>query len=93
VPANLRVDAVVSRTLGTDTDTNTDDLKNSGVKDSFFLVCDGLKGLPEVVGNVLPLTTEQTCTIHLIRNTFRLAPNGTSNRSTRPLRLQRPRLR
>jgi putative transposase len=28
------------------------DVKNRGVKDSFFLVCDGLKGLPEVVGNV-----------------------------------------
>jgi transposase-like protein len=39
----------------------------------FFLVCDGLKGLPEVVGNVWPLTTVQTCIIHLIRNTFRLA--------------------
>lgn len=49
------------------------DLKNRGVKDVFFLVCDGLKGLPEVVGNVWPLTTVQTCVIHLIRNTFRLA--------------------
>ncbi len=33
------------------------DIKNRGVKDSFFLVCDGLKGLPEVVANVWPLTT------------------------------------
>ncbi|MBT2535113.1 IS256 family transposase [Arthrobacter sp. ISL-69] len=49
------------------------DIRNRGVKDSFFLVCDGLKGLPEVVGNVWPLTTVQTCIIHLIRNTFRLA--------------------
>ena len=49
------------------------DLRNRGVKDTFFLVCDGLKGLPEVVGNVWPLTTVQTCIIHLIRNTFRLA--------------------
>lgn len=49
------------------------DIKNRGVKDTFFLVCDGLKGLPEVVGNVWPLTTVQTCIIHLIRNTFRLA--------------------
>ena len=39
----------------------------------FFLVCDGLKGLPEVVGNVWPQTMVQTCIIHLIRNTFRLA--------------------
>src|SRR3954464_14624310 len=28
------------------------DLKNRGVRDVFFLVCDGLKGLPEVVTNV-----------------------------------------
>jgi putative transposase len=48
------------------------DLKNRGVKDVFFLVCDGLKGLPEVVGNVWPLAIVQTCIIHLIRNTFRL---------------------
>ena len=49
------------------------DLRNRGVKDTFFVVCDGLKGLPEVVGNVWPLSIVQTCIIHLIRNTFRLA--------------------
>jgi transposase-like protein len=49
------------------------DIRNRGVRDVFFLVCDGLRGLPEVVGNVWPLTTVQTCIIHLIRNTFRLA--------------------
>jgi putative transposase len=49
------------------------DLKNRGVADVFFLVCDGLKGLPEVVTNVWPATIVQTCLIHLIRNTFRLA--------------------
>ena len=48
------------------------DLRNRGVKDVFFLVCDGLKGLPEVVTNVWPQTVVQTCIIHLIRNTFRL---------------------
>jgi transposase-like protein len=48
------------------------DLKNRGVTDVFFLVCDGLKGLPEVVENVWPLTIVQTCLIHLIRNSFRL---------------------
>jgi putative transposase len=48
------------------------DLRNRGVRDVFFVVCDGLKGLPEVVGNVWPQTIVQTCVIHLIRNTFRL---------------------
>ena len=49
------------------------DSKNRGVADVFFLVCDGLKGLPEVVTNVWSATIVQTCLIHLIRNTFRLA--------------------
>jgi putative transposase len=48
------------------------DIRNRGVKDTFFVVCDGLKGLPEVVGNVWPKAIVQTCIIHLIRNTFRL---------------------
>jgi hypothetical protein len=48
------------------------DLRNCGVKDTFFVVCDGLKGLPEVVGNVWPQAIAQTCIIHLLRNTFRL---------------------
>ena len=48
------------------------DLRNRGIKDTFFLVCDGLKGLPEVVSNVWPAAIVQTCIIHLIRNTFRL---------------------
>jgi putative transposase len=49
------------------------DLRNRGVKDVFFLVCDGLKGLPEVVANVFPMTIVQTCLIHLLRNSFRLS--------------------
>ncbi len=48
------------------------DLRNRGIKDVFFVVCDGLKGLPEVVGNVWPQAIVQTCIIHLIRNTFHL---------------------
>ncbi|MFL0243494.1 IS256 family transposase [Mycobacterium sp. SMC-17] len=48
------------------------DLRNRGIKDTFFVVCDGLKGLPEVVTNVWPQAIVQTCIIHLIRNTFRL---------------------
>jgi len=48
------------------------DLKNRGLKDVFFLVCDGLKGLPEVVEQVWPQTIVQTCLLHLIRNSFRL---------------------
>ena len=49
------------------------ELKNRGVEDVFFLVCDGLKGLPDSVGAVFPQAVVQTCVIHLIRNTFRYA--------------------
>jgi transposase-like protein len=41
------------------------DLKNRGVRDVFFLVCDGLKGLPEVVTNVwgrTPWSKPASCT-------------------------------
>jgi transposase-like protein len=47
-------------------------LGNRGLRDVFFVVCDGLKGLPGVVANVWPPAIVQTCIIHLIRNTFRL---------------------
>ena len=63
------------------------DLRNRGVADVFFLVCDGLKGLPDVVGNVWPLTTVQTCIIHLIRNTFRLASKRDWDRLKRDVKL------
>jgi putative transposase len=48
------------------------DLRNRGIKDTFFLVCDGLKGLPDVVSNVWPQAIVQTCIVHLLRNSFRL---------------------
>ena len=49
------------------------ELKNRGVADIFFLVCDGLKGLPASVNAVFADTIVQTCVIHLIRGTFRYA--------------------
>ena len=49
------------------------ELKNRGVEDVFFIVCDGLKGLPDSVGAVFPQAVVQTCVIHLIRNTFKYA--------------------
>jgi len=43
------------------------------VADVFFIVCDGLKGLPDSVNTVFPASIVQTCIIHLIRGTFRYA--------------------
>jgi putative transposase len=39
----------------------------------FFVVCDGLKGLPDSVNAVWPQAMVQTCIIHLIRGSFRYA--------------------
>ncbi|EWT06594.1 transposase [Intrasporangium chromatireducens Q5-1] len=49
------------------------DLKNRGVRDVFFVVCDGLKGLPDAVTTVFPAAIVQACVIHLIRATLRYA--------------------
>lgn len=49
------------------------DLKNRGVADVFFIVCDGLKGLPDSVNAVFPQAIVQACVIHLIRATLRYA--------------------
>jgi transposase-like protein len=49
------------------------ELRNRGVTDVFFVVCDGLKGLPDSVNAVWPLATVQACIIHLIRGSFRYA--------------------
>src|SRR5512132_442737 len=49
------------------------DIKNRGVADVFFIVCDGLKGLPDSVNAVFPAAIVQACIIHLIRGTFRYA--------------------
>jgi len=48
------------------------DLKNRGVRDIFFVVCDGLKGLPDSVNAVFPQAIVQACVIHLIRATLRV---------------------
>ncbi|HEX2363024.1 MAG TPA: IS256 family transposase [Jiangellaceae bacterium] len=49
------------------------ELKNRGVDDVLMAVCDGLKGLPDAIGQVWPQTVVQTCVVHLLRNSFRYA--------------------
>lgn len=49
------------------------ELKNRGVGDVCMVVCDGLKGLPEAIGEVWPQAVVQSCVVHLIRATFRYA--------------------
>ncbi|WP_436841985.1 IS256 family transposase [Streptomyces bobili] len=49
------------------------ELKNRGIEDVLMLVCDGLKGLPDAVGEVWPRTVVQTCVVYLLRASFRYA--------------------
>ena len=44
------------------------DLKARGVQDILILCGDGLKGLPDAVHSVFPLTDVQLCVVHQIRN-------------------------
>jgi putative transposase len=49
------------------------EIKNRGVADVCLVVCDGLKGLPQVIEEVWPQAITQTCVVHLLRNSFRYA--------------------
>lgn len=49
------------------------EIRNRGTTDVCIVVCDGLKGLPDAIETTWPLAVVQTCVLHLIRNTFRLA--------------------
>ena len=44
------------------------ELKARGVGDVLILCCDGLKGLPDSVGEVWPLATVQTCVVHYLES-------------------------
>ena len=46
-------------------------LANRGVKDVLIVCCDGLTGFPEAIAATWPLTTVQTCVVHLIRAALR----------------------
>lgn len=49
------------------------EIKNRGVADVCIVCCDGLKGLPDSIAAIWPQAIVQTCVLHLIRHTFRLA--------------------
>jgi transposase-like protein len=49
------------------------EILNRGTADVCIVVCDGLRGLPEAIGDVWPQAIVQTCVLHLIRNSFRYA--------------------
>ena len=48
-------------------------LRNRGVEDACIVCCDGLKGLPEAIGEIWPQATVQLCVVHLVRASLRYA--------------------
>jgi transposase-like protein len=62
------------------------EIKNRGVDDVCIVCCDGLKGLPDSIAVTWPLAVVQTCVLHLIRNTFRLASRADWDRMAKDLR-------
>jgi putative transposase len=49
------------------------ELRNRGVEDVCIVACDGLKGLPEAIGEIWPAATVQQCVVHLVRASLRYA--------------------
>jgi len=47
------------------------ELKNRGVKDVLFVCTDGLTGFPEAIDAVFALSVNQTCIVHLVRQSLR----------------------
>ena len=47
------------------------ELRNRGVKDILFVCTDGLTGFPEAIDAVFPQAVNQTCVVHLIRQSLR----------------------
>lgn len=47
------------------------DLRNRGVKDVLFVCTDGLSGFPEAIDAVFPEAVNQTCIVHLVRQSLR----------------------
>jgi putative transposase len=47
------------------------ELRNRGVKDVLFVCTDGLTGFPEAIDAVFPASVNQTCIVHLVRQSLR----------------------
>jgi transposase-like protein len=62
------------------------EIKNRGVGDVCIVVCDGLKGLPDAIAATWPAAVVQTCVLHLLRQTFRLASRADWDKMARQLR-------
>jgi len=62
------------------------ELRNRGVDDVCIVACDGLKGLPEAIGEIWPRATVQLCVVHLVRASLRYASKAHWGPITKALR-------
>jgi transposase-like protein len=56
------------------------------VNDVCIVACDGLKGLPDAIGEIWPLATVQLCVVHLVRASLRYASKAHWSQITKALR-------
>ena len=47
------------------------ELRNRGIRDTFIVCCDGLKGLPDAIRATWPQAEVQLCVVHLVRSSLR----------------------
>jgi putative transposase len=62
------------------------DLRNRGVRDVLFVCTDGLSGFPEAIEAVFPLAVNQTCIVHLVRQSLKYMSYQERKRSAADLR-------
>jgi putative transposase len=62
------------------------DLKTRGVRDILICCVDGLKGFPEAIEAIFPMTTVQTCIVHLIRASLKYVPRREREQVARDLK-------
>ena len=60
--------------------------KTRGVADILICCVNGLKGFPEAIDAVFPLTTVQTCVVHLIRASLKYVPRRQYDRVVKDLK-------
>jgi len=63
------------------------ELRDRGVKDILICCVDGLEGFPEAIEAIFPLTTVQTCIVHLIRASLRYVPRRDYDAVVKDLRV------
>lgn len=61
-------------------------LKNRGVKDILILCSDGLTGIKDAITAAFPMTEQQRCIVHMVRNTLKYVANKDMKEFARDLK-------